>query len=149
MHRIELGWEPNESKVGLKARTLDAFTASRFRPWSESNASNESKVGPQARTLGSLDPFDSDPGPNLMNRMHLKSGPRPGLESHSIHVAHSSHSMQRQLKLAWGVCSQCPCATRNALDSDLGPNLMNLNESKHGPQGVRFRLPQAIPGPLH
>ena len=28
-----------------------------------------------------MDPVDSDPGPNLMNLMHLKSGPRPGLQS--------------------------------------------------------------------
>ena len=35
---------------------------------------NESKIGPKARTLDSLDAFDSDTGPMLMNRMHAKVG---------------------------------------------------------------------------
>ena len=40
---------------------------------------HESKVGPKARTLDALPPVDSDPGPNRMHLMNLKSGPRPGL----------------------------------------------------------------------
>ena len=50
---------------------------------SASNAyteANDSKVGPKARTLDSLDSFDSDPGPHLMDLMNRKSPPpRPGL----------------------------------------------------------------------
>ena len=43
---------------------------------SESNAyteANDSKVGPKARTLDSLDAFDSDPGPQLMDLMDLNA----------------------------------------------------------------------------
>ena len=48
---------------------------------SESNAyteANDSKVGPKARTLDSLDSFDSDPGPNLMDLTNRKSPPPRG-----------------------------------------------------------------------
>ena len=48
----------------------------------EANEQSESKVGPKARTLDSLHAFDADPGPNRMDRLNLKSPPRPGLEMH-------------------------------------------------------------------
>ena len=49
---------------------------------SESNActeANDSKVGPKARILDSLNALDSDPGPNLLDRVNRKSAPRPRL----------------------------------------------------------------------
>ena len=49
------------------------------------NAANDSEVGTQARTLNPLEAFDSDPGPKLMDLMHRKSAPGPGLEIHHIH----------------------------------------------------------------
>ena len=60
---------------------------------------NESKVGPEARTLDSLPPVDSDPGSNRIARMNLKSPPgqdfrligslrfRPWSESNESHAS--------------------------------------------------------------
>ena len=92
-------------------------------------APSESKVGPQATTLDALDPFDSDRGPHLMQLMHLKSGPHAKTSEPFDSCGAFEPFDAEATEAGVGVCIQCPCATLNSLDSDPGPNLMNLKES--------------------
>ena len=102
MHLLQL-LPPAESKVAPPGQDFRFIGSLLFRPWSEANQSNASKVGTQARSFDSLDPCGSDPGPNRMHPMNLKSQPQgQDFSAITFILTHSSHSLQRQLQLAWG-----------------------------------------------
>ena len=118
--------------------TIDADThpdagASEPNESNDSDEAHEPKVralGPTLNSLDSFDALDSDQGRNRMNLMNRKWHPGLWIQTPPpIHVPRIlMHLMDLMHLKSW------PWGHFGSFDSDQGPNLMNVNESKVAPR---------------